>query len=427
MVFPRPPEQPVPPAAAAAAPGRRRRRSRRGQQIAAAGESGGSGGSPTVRREQERRRQRIAITLGAVLILIVAAIIGWGYYQEFYRPPRELAGQIRDVRFTMGDLVDRIRVLQGLNRYQGGRVDLSTVPFEYLQAMLQAEILRQAAPGLGFSVTEEDIDAELRRRFRPTPPEGQEVDAGQLDQEYANAFAQFRTATGLSEEEYRVLVEEELLRTQLALFIDAGIPTDLEQVEVAWIRLELDGPVAPEEVRTRLALEDFATVAAEVSAPARQNFADREGYVGWIPQEAFPDLDNILFGNPDRDIAPLAAGEISEPQYTQDGVYIVRKIAGPAVRPLRGVETLFAMDEATLDNLTSEEQEELSREIGVRGRLAQARVDQWFADQLAQGSDDDWLTINFDSELYAWVADQVQLSAPRVEQPGPPVGGPGFP
>lgn len=425
MVFPRPPEQPVPPAAAAA-PGRRRRRSRRGQQIAAAGESG-SGGSPAVRREQERRRQRIAITLGAGLILIVAAIIGWGYYQEFYRPPRELAGQIRDVRFTMGDLVDRIRVLQGLNRYQGGRVDLSTVPFEYLQAMLQAEILRQAAPGLGFSVTEEDIDAELRRRFRPTPPEGQEVDAGQLDQEYANAFAQFRTATGLSEDDYRVLVEEELLRTQLALFIDAGIPTDLEQVEVAWIRLELDGPVAPEEVRTRLALEDFATVAAEVSAPARQNYADREGYVGWIPQEAFPDLDHILFGNPDRDIAPLAAGEISEPQYTQDGVYIVRKIAGPEVRPLRGVETLFAMDETALDNLTSEEQEELSREIGVRGRLAQARVEQWFADQLAQGSDDDWLTINFDSELYAWVADQVQLSAPRVEQPGPPVGGPGFP
>ena len=426
MVFPRPPEQPVPPAAAAA-PGRRRRRSRRGQQIAAAGESGGSGGSPTVRREQERRRQRIAITLGAVLILIVATIIGWGYYQEFYRPPRELAGQIRDVRFTMGDLVDRIRVLQGRNRYRGGRVDLSTVPFEYLQDMLQAEILRQAAPGLGFSVTEEDIDARLRRQFLPTPPEGQEVDAGQLDQEYENAFAQFRTATGLSEEEYRVLVEEELLRNYLFSFINASIPDEMEQVEVAWIRLELDGPVAPEEVRTRLARADFATVAAEVSAPARQNFADREGYVGWIPQEAFPDLDNILFGNPDRDIEPLGVGEISEPQYTQDGVYIVRKIAGPEVRPLRGVETLFAMDEAALDNLTPEEQEELSREIGVRGRLAQARVDQWFADQLALGSDDDWLTINFDSELYAWVADQVQLSAPRVEQPGPPVGGPGFP
>ena len=149
--------------------------------------------------------------------------------------------------------------------------------------------------------------------------------------------------------------------------------------------------------------------------------------MGWVPQEAFPDLDNILFGNPERNIEPLAAGEISDPEYTQDGVYIVRKIAGPQVRPLRGIETIITMDDETLDNLSPEEREALTREIGIRGRLAQARVEQWFADQLAQGSDNDWLTINFDSELYAWVADQVQLSAPRVEQPGPPVGGPGFP
>ena len=69
----------------------------------------------------------------------------------------------------------------------------------------------------------------------------------------------------------------------------------------------------------------------------------------------------------------------------------------------------------------------MSREIRIRGRLAQERVEQWFDDQMAQGSADGWLRINFDSEVYAWVADQVQLSAPRLEQPGPPVGGPGFP
>ena len=139
-----------------------------------------------------------------------------GYYLEFFRPPRELAGQVRDVRFTMGDLVDRIRVLQGINRYQGGRVDLSTVPFEYLQDMIQAEIVRQAAPGLGFSVTDDDIDAELRRRFRPTArTPDQEVGEGQLDQEYDNALTTFLTSTKLSEDEYRRLVEEDLLRRQL--------------------------------------------------------------------------------------------------------------------------------------------------------------------------------------------------------------------
>ena len=133
MVFPRSPEESLP-----QAPGNRRRRRRRASPEDAQRQS--------ERRALDTRRQKIAIGIGVGLILVVLGIVGVGYYLEFFRPPRELAGQVRDVRFTMGDLVDRIRVLQGINRYQGGRVDLSTVPFEYLQDMIQAEIVRQAAP-----------------------------------------------------------------------------------------------------------------------------------------------------------------------------------------------------------------------------------------------------------------------------------------
>ena len=257
------------------------------------------------------------------LILVVMGIVSVGYYLEFFRPPRELAGQVRDVRFTMGDLVDRIRVLQGINRYQGGRVDLSTVPFEYLQDMIQAEIVRQAAPGLGFSVTDDDIDQELRRRFRPVQNPNELVDEGQLDQEYENALTTFLTSTKLSEDEYRRLVEEELLRQQLSLLIDTGIPAEIEQVEVAWIRMQQDGPADPDEVRNRLVREDFGVVAAEVGTP--DGFTDPEGYVGWVPQGAFPELDDILFGSPDRNREALPQGEISDPYFSQDGVYIIHQ------------------------------------------------------------------------------------------------------
>ncbi len=412
MVFP-----PSPGDSIAQSPGNRRRRRRR--------ENAANEPRPAENRSQERRRQRLAIGVGVALILVTIVIVSVGYYLEFYRPPRVLAGQVRDVRFTMGDLVDRIRVLQGVNRYQGGRVDLSTVPFEYLQDMIQAEILRQAAPGLSFSVTDEDIDRELRRRFRPTPPEGQEVDAGQLDQEYENALTNFLTSTRLSESEYRRLVEEELLRQQLAILIDAGIPNALEQVEVAWIRLEQDGPADPQEVRNRLVREDFRQVATEVNIP--DGFTSREGYVGWVPPEAFPELDDVLFGNPDRDLEPLPAGEISDPLFTQDGVYIIQKIAGPEERSLRGFEDLLGLGEAEWNDMSQEDREGLQRELRIRSKLAQQKVDQWFDDQIARGSDEEWLTIRFDSDLYAWVADQVQLSAPRVPQEGPPVGGPGLP
>ena len=94
-----------------------------------------------------RRRRNTSIGIGAVLISLVIGIVAFGYYQEFYRPPRVWAGSVNNVEFSMGDLVSRIRVLQGVNRYQGGEVDLSTVPFEYLQNLINAEILRQASPG----------------------------------------------------------------------------------------------------------------------------------------------------------------------------------------------------------------------------------------------------------------------------------------
>ena len=389
MVFPRPPAETAP----VAPTGRRRRRRREREQTAETGRQ------QSARRAEEGRRQRLAIIIGALLILAILAIVAVGYYREFYQPPRTLAGQVRDIRFTMGDLVDRIRVLQGVNRYQGGRVDLSTVPFEYLQDMIHAEILRQASPGLGFSVTDADVSAELERRFKPTPPPGQEVDAGQLQQEYENALTNFQTATRLSEEEYRVLVEEDLLRRQLFIVIGSGLPEQIEQVEAAWIRLETDGPVDPQEVRDRLEREDFAVVAAEVHRSA--GFTNPQGYAGWVPPEAFPDLDETLFGNPDRERDPLPVGEISNPVFTQDGTYIVHKISGP-------------------------EEQELSDVMAFQ--LSRERVDQWFNDQLSQGSDDGWLKINFDSERYAWVADQVQLSAPRMQQPPPgQPAGPGFP
>ena len=245
-----------------------------------------------------------------------------------------------------------------------------------------------------------------------------------MDQEYENALTNFLTSTKLSEDEYRRLVEEELLRRQLSLLIETGIPAEVEQVEVAWMRMEQDGPADPQEVRNRLVREDFGVVAAEVGVP--DGFADRDGYVGWVPQGAFPELDDILYGNPERNREALPAGEISDPYYSQDGVYIIHMISGPEVRPLRGYQHLADMDEATFNSMSEEERASVRRELTMRNKLAQQRTEEWFEDQISRGSDEDWLTINFNSEVYAWVADQVQLSAPRVPQ-GPPVGGPGFP
>jgi parvulin-like peptidyl-prolyl isomerase len=370
------------------APERRRRRDRRRNRPSAE-----ESRRQSARLQEERRRQRLAITIGAMLILAIFAIIAVGYYREFYEPPRVMAGEIRGVEFTMGDLVERIRVLQGINRYEGGGVDLSVIPFQYLQDMLNAEILRQAAPGLGLTVTEEDIDAAIKDRFYPTSPPGQETDPGQLDREFQNNYQNFLTQVRLSEEEYRTLVEEQLLEGQLTALLGANIPEKPEAVEVELIRLEHGGGVVPQEVRDRLDNEDFNAVAAEVGQPlvfAGQRLADQQGYVGWMPEGAFPDLDEVLFGSAEEKKEPLAVGEISDPISTQEGVYIVHKLSEPAQHELTDL---------------------------MRFKLNREMVEKWKNEQLTRGSNEGWLHINFDSDRYAWVADQVRLTAPRVDQP----------
>lgn len=382
----------------APADARRRARGRRARQEEARAESS--------RSTREKRHEKLAWGIGSGLLVLVIGIVVFGFYQEFYRPPRVWAGSVRDQEFKMGDLVERIRVLQGLS----GQVDLSTVPFEYLRDLLNAEVLRQAAPDLGFRLTDEDIDGVIKSQFYPSVPEGQESDPGQLDQEFQNNYQIFLARTGLADADFRVIVQEQIALQQLGLMLSRTIPETTEQVEVEWIRTEIEGRIDVGAVRARLGTEktgggeDFIKVAGEVGVPA--GFADRTGYVGWVPKGAFPELDGALFGDEERDIPPLEVGEISGPIFTQNGIYIVRLLTGPTDRDFSNQ---------------------------MRNKLNVELVTKWQTDEQIRGANAGWLRMNFNSKWYAWVADQVRLSAPRGDsgQQGAPgqgaPGGQGFP
>jgi hypothetical protein len=352
---------------------------------------------------RNRRRRNTSIGIGAVLISVVIGIVAFGFYQEFYRPPRVWAGSVNNVEFSMGDLVSRIRVLQGVSRYQGGRVDLSTVPFEYLQNLINAEILRQASPQLGIAPTDAEIVEELRIQFGPAEAPGQESDPGQLDREYQNNYQTFLTATGLSDGDYRIITEEQLSLRRLVAAMAQNIESPLEQVEVQWIRLPLDrnaqgSAVQPDDVSRRLAIEDFGVVAREVSQSA--GFARADGYVGWVPRDTFPELEQVLYGDPERGLTALAPGETSRPIFTSDGIYIIKMLSGPQIQEL---------------------------DPRVRTKLNIELVRQWQELQLKNGSESGAVRMNFNSKLYGWVADQVFITAPRIPADQAQPGQPGVP
>ena len=357
-----------------ASPAARRRPGRGGRGPQDGPRSGGAGAV------SERLQGRVAWGVGAALILIIFGVLAAGYYQKFYKPPRVWAGSVRDAEFNMGDLVQRIRVLQGVT----GQVNLSTVPLEYLQHMLNAEILRQSAPGLGIQITEQDVDQALRQRFYPKPSSGQQTDPGQLDQEFREQYVDFRTRTGLSSKEFQLLLEEELQVQSLAALLGRTIPDTLPHVEVGWIRLELSTGVSADQVMEMLKSKDFATVAQTFNVS--DEYADPSGHVGWVPSGAFPDLDGLLFGDERSEAKALALGEISTPVVTRGGIYIVQKLAGPETR-------------------------ELVDPMRIKVNVEMVR--QWQEEQRTRGAEEGWVRVNFSSKWYDWVADQVFVSAPR--------------
>lgn len=371
---------------------------------------GDAAAAARTRRRTETRRQRIAVAVGAVLILVIVGVVMVGVYQQFILPPRVMAGEVRGVRFTMGDLVERIRVLQGINRYQGGRVDFSRIPFQLLTNLLHAEILRQAAPGLGINVTDEQVEEAIRDRFRPEAAPGEEVDDGQLDAEFQNTYTGFLTQVNLTDAAYRRIVSEQLQQRELFTRMLASLPEEAPQVEVQAIALGLDSTAAPEAVRERLQLgEDFASVARELTGS--------DGYLGWVPEGAFPEFDRYLFGE-----ACAADDDDADCMETEDGR---RK---PPLLEADAISTPIYVDETIFLIQAIGERETREIEAAMQFQMASALVDEWKDDQLAQGSNEGWVKINFDSNRYAWVTDQVRLTAPRVTpQPQQQPGGLGLP
>ena len=50
-------------------------------------------------------------------------------------------------------------------------------------------------------------------------------------------------------------------------------------------------------------------------------------------------------------------------------------------------------------------------------QMAGARVERWKDDQLTQGTQEGWVRINFDSNRYSWVTEQVGSPAPGLLHP----------
>ena len=346
---------------------------------------------PRIERSQGRTdkgTRRRAFLIGAVFLLIIGGIAGYGFYDKFVAPTRVLAARVGDTTFTQGDLVSRMRMMQASGEANGQPIDFGRAPFEVLLAMTEAGLMRKAAPRYNIQVTGVDVDAVLRQRFFPQLSEGEEAAPGQLEETYKQTYQQFLNRSHISDNSYRELVEEDVYRQKFREVLSKQVLSRANQVEVHWIRLSsiidtlsTDASVEPSDIRKRLDTEDFSAVASELSV--RAGFSNTSGYVGWVPKGAFRVLDEYLFGSDEQ--VPLAHNVINDPIFTAEGTYILKVTGGPEEREVSDV---------------------------MIQRLNDRALENWLLEEKDVGAAEGWYLWNFNSDIYEWVVDQVREARP---------------
>lgn len=346
-------------------------------------------------RRRDRERQRwLLIGLGVVALLVLG-LLAAGLYQEFVGKPASPVAVVNRVpirtdeyqklwRYQRWNLQNYIARLESQKaQFQGqegseflvsyvdqliqqAQSQLLSLDTFVLEQAIDRALIRQGAEQEGIVVTPSEIQAEVEGQFGfvrnpPTPtPTPVLTDTQALAEtptptvapmtleEFQNAYEGYlrtlKQVAGLSETDYKKLVEAELLQRKLEAVLQARVPTTAEQVHARHILVQ-------NEEMARLVLnrlkagDDFAAVAKEFSQDPSTK--DQGGDLGWFPRgRMVAEFEEVAFS--------LPVGELSEPVKTRYGYHIIQVEERDPNRPLD--ET--ALEEAraqALDNWLQEQ------------------------------------------------------------------------
>jgi parvulin-like peptidyl-prolyl isomerase len=243
----------------------------------------------------------IAVALVAVVIVGIGA---FGYYETSIKPKKASVVRVGDRGFDMGYMERRLRyIIHNATPDDPVLSDPQTAVLTAITDVTDEELDRRGAPDLGISVSEDEIDADIRLRLRI--PET--ADTGTYAEAYRNDVRQ----SGLHPGEYREVVAAGLLEQKLRQRFRDQIPATTDQVHLRDIVVRQDNLQA---VQDRLnAGEDFAAVAADVSLDTTTKA--QGGDMGWQPRGGMPpEAESAVFS--------LEVGQVSDPVYLSGDYYL---------------------------------------------------------------------------------------------------------
>ena len=273
--------------------------------------------------------------------------------------------EVNDVSVSQSEYTSILKSQRLYAQSYGGSFNPGVAPYELMQNLAQNELIRQAAPREGLSVTEQEIEAEILRRLVPGA-EGQPIE-GQVRRDYEAAVSNYLSTTQLSFDTYKSLVEIDLMRNQLRERLGRDIQLVQPHAEVHMIQIADIAVTDQVESALNASDADFAKIALQFSVD--QESRANGGRLGWIPRTAHLRYDDFLFG--------LDVGELSQPIQAEDGEYYVVRLTRRIDVETAELHAIKVPDVRTArdvrDQLEAARFEDLSVEISTDPDLRAAR------------------------------------------------------
>ncbi len=239
--------------------------------------------APPARVNETTRKDRwIGFVIVAVVVAVIASVVGLFYYNENVAPFRRTLISVDNINVSMGYFLKRA-ALAGAD------------PMSMMQSITNEQLVKLGAAEYGLKATPEDINLELRNSASGG--------SGNItESEFREWYRQQLNESRLTDREYREVAATSLETSRLQQFLATKVPTVAKQIHLHAIAADNNDDA--EQVRARLKSgEDFATVARDVFTDNASK--ETGGDLGWFPRGILPSgLDEVAFS--------LKEGEISD-------------------------------------------------------------------------------------------------------------------
>ncbi len=237
------------------------------------------------RWQQQKKRQRIIRGLGIFIVAAVFGIMGVGWYISYYQPLHQVVIRVNNTEFNMDYYIKMLK-FYGEGQPVSYMQDLAD---KILVVIERNELVRTGALGLGISVSDKEVEEELKSHDPPFNDVHRDVIRAQL-----------------------------LISKLLDMHFEQTVPMLAEQRHIMAMFLQSESQVT--EVRARVAAgEDFAELAGELSLDGFSK--DRKGDLGWHPEDILAEL--LATSIPGEYAFSFDTGVLSQPIYDETKTKVI--------------------------------------------------------------------------------------------------------